>query len=167
MFQSATNYPGGNMPYIRGRYHINPVAGQALEAAREAEAALQALEHAGKSGREDGDDGSDGGGTNDGGEDSAGNGSGAGRSVPGPIHRVEIESAELVPSHSGRAQKGFVARVHRHVQSGSKSGTAFAGRIQSTTPEYAPQSTAETHVFTDHRDLTNFLSGEFAKECGN
>ncbi len=32
------------MPFIRGRYHINPVMGQALEAARQAEAALAALE---------------------------------------------------------------------------------------------------------------------------
>ncbi len=30
------------MPYIRGRYYMNPVVGDALEAAREAEAALQA-----------------------------------------------------------------------------------------------------------------------------
>ena len=33
------------MPFIRGRYHINAIAGEALEAAREAEAALLALEH--------------------------------------------------------------------------------------------------------------------------
>ena len=96
------------MPFIRGRYHINPVIGQALEAAREAEAALQALEHAGKSGREDGDDGEAVGNADDG-DNSAGNGKGTGHGLPGPIHRVEIESAELVPSHSGRAQKGFVA----------------------------------------------------------
>ena len=46
-----------NMPYIRGRYYMNPVVGDALEAAREAEAALQALEHAAKVARGDtGDD---------------------------------------------------------------------------------------------------------------
>ena len=33
------------MPFIRGRYHINAIAGEALEAAREAEAALLALQH--------------------------------------------------------------------------------------------------------------------------
>ncbi|HEY4950575.1 MAG TPA: hypothetical protein VIH88_09600 [Candidatus Acidoferrales bacterium] len=33
------------MPFIRGRYHINAIAGEALEAAREAEAVLLALEH--------------------------------------------------------------------------------------------------------------------------
>ena len=32
------------MPFIRGRYHINPVMGEALEAAREAEAAQIELE---------------------------------------------------------------------------------------------------------------------------
>ena len=31
------------MPFIRGRYHINPIMGEALEAARDAEAALLAL----------------------------------------------------------------------------------------------------------------------------
>jgi len=33
------------MPFTRGRYHINAIAGEALEAAREAEAALLALGH--------------------------------------------------------------------------------------------------------------------------
>ena len=32
------------MPFINGRYHVNPAMGQALEAAREAEAALLALQ---------------------------------------------------------------------------------------------------------------------------
>ena len=32
------------MPFINGRYHVNPIMGQALEAAREAEAALLALQ---------------------------------------------------------------------------------------------------------------------------
>ena len=32
------------MPFIRGRFHINPIAGQALEAARAAEEALAELE---------------------------------------------------------------------------------------------------------------------------
>ncbi len=157
------------MPFIRGRYHINPVIGQALEAAREAEAALQALEHAGKRGREDGDDG-DAVGNADDGNNSADNAAGSGRGLPGPIHRVEIESAELVPSHSGRAQKGFVARVHRHVQSGAKNGGggALVGRGgQPAGREFAPHPTSETHVFTDHHDLTNFLSDEFKKDCGS
>ena len=124
------------MPFIRGRYHLNPIAGQALEAAREAEAAFQALEHAAKSGQESDDP-----------EDSAGNG--ARRGAIAPIHHVEIEAAELVPSHSGRAQRGFVARVHRRSPVGAKP---------------ASSSTPETHVFAHHNDLTDFLNDEFAKD---
>ena len=79
------------MPFIRGRYHINAIAGEALEAARETEAALLALEHeaaqvGGYRDDEEGDDSE---------EDSAAD------SGKGPIHRVEIEATELVPAHSG------------------------------------------------------------------
>ncbi|HWZ54158.1 MAG TPA: hypothetical protein VNV84_05350 [Candidatus Acidoferrales bacterium] len=124
------------MPFIRGRYHMNPVAGQALEAARQAEAAFQALEHAAKRGQESDDP-----------EDSRGNGSPRGEAAP--IHHVEIEAAELVPSHSGRAQRGFVARVHRKSPAGA-------------TPASNPAP--ETHVFAHHNDLTDFLNDEFAKD---
>jgi hypothetical protein len=128
------------MPFIRGRYHMNPIVGQALEAAREAEAArLAALEPGAHDDSGDGDD--------DFGEKNAAN------SEKGPIHRVEIEAAELVPSHSGRAHKGFVARVHREEIS---RGGAAAG---------APGKSAETHVFSDHHDLVGFLRDEFAKDC--
>jgi hypothetical protein len=103
------------MPFIRGRYHINAIAGEALEAAREAEAALLALEHdAAQVGGEENED-----------DDGAGSASGADK---GPIHRVEIEAAELVPSHSGRAQRGFVAHVHREaVQPGRGAWDDSAG----------------------------------------
>ena len=84
------------MPFIRGRYHINPIAGQALEAAREAEEALATLQR--EQSNSDANDS-----TKD---------SNVGEEK-GPIHRVEIEAAEVVPSHSGRAHRGFVARVHR------------------------------------------------------
>jgi len=100
------------MPFIRGRFHINPIAGQALEAARAAEEALAELEQDAdgvladsadsQSGAESGDDDGEFGG--------ASQGAGA-----GPIHRVEIEAAEMVPAHSGRAQRGFVAHVHREL----------------------------------------------------
>ena len=44
------------MPFINGRYHVNPTMGAALEAAREAEAAMLALQdHA----QRNGDDTSD------------------------------------------------------------------------------------------------------------
>ena len=114
------------MPYIRGRYYIDPVVGDALEAAREAEAALQALEHAAKVARGDTGEEDDAGAGSSSANGSYANGSyasgGSGvnssadayaKSAPGPIHRVEIEAAELVPAHSGRAQRGFVARIHR------------------------------------------------------
>jgi hypothetical protein len=154
------------MPFIRGRYHINAIAGEALEAAREAEAALLALEHdAAQTSDDENDDGETG---------SAQEGN------KGPIHRVEIEAAELVPSHSGRAQRGFVAHVHRDATQpgqGARDDSTEAGdspraRFASLkSPRAGRVATAgnssrpETHVFADHRDLVSFLRDEFAKHC--
>src|SRR5579863_6647409 len=105
------------MPFIRGRYHINAIAGEALEAAREAEAALLALQH--DAGQASGGEGED--------DDAESPNGGA----KGPIHRVEIEAAELVPAHSGRAQRGFVAHVHREAappaRSQSSGGSGYVG----------------------------------------
>ena len=143
------------MPFIRGRYHLNPVMGQALEAAREAETALQALEHARKQGQESDD-----------GENSRAENSVPGRAAPGPIHRVEIEAAELVPSHSGRATKGFVARVHRHANPNSAQGDSSSFGASAQSKRYAPKPAPETHIFADHHDLANFLSDEFSKDSG-
>src|SRR5579863_732670 len=147
------------MPFIRGRYHINAIAGEALEAAREAEAALLALQHdAGQAGGDANEDG-------DQSESANGNGK-------GPIHRVEIEAAELVPSHSGRAQRGFVAHVHREAvqpDQGASSDFASAGNLPRArfaslrspkagqVPTAGNASRPETHVFADHRDLVGFL----------
>ena len=161
------------MPYIRGRYYMNPVVGDALEAAREAEAALQALEHAAKVARGDTGD-----------EDDSGDGSsgsGSANAAPGPIHHVEIEATELVPSHSGRAQRGFVARVHRRAgatgvatQGESSAATApgyanvNANANAASSPlahNFAMQPAPETHVFANHNDLTNFLHDQFAQDC--
>jgi hypothetical protein len=166
------------MPFIRGRYHINAIAGEALEAAREAEAALLALEReaAQVGGYKDaeGDDDE---------EESAADPS------KGPIHRVEIEAAELVPAHSGRAQRGFVAHVHREAGRPEQDGRGFAQSSASgdsigsgdaprarfaslRSPQAGQVPTAgnaarpETHVFADHRDLVSFLRDEFAKSCG-
>jgi hypothetical protein len=123
------------MPFIGGRFYVNPIAGAAIERAREAENASSA----------DGDDG---------GRDLF-DGTGEARLKHGaedaaPVRRVEIEATEIVPSHTGRAARGFVARVHR--ESGAAPG---AGRMLS-----AP----ETHVFSDHRDLLSFLGGELGGE---
>jgi len=152
------------MPFIKGRYHVNPTMGEALEAAREAEAAMRALQRGGQPGASntsaDGVDSDDDANSNDDPNAAASS---------GPIHRVEIEAAELVPSHSGRASRGFVARVHRaHAQADNSSAapsyaTAGADGWRSASPASTPP--AETHVFSDHRDLVGFLRDELAKDC--
>jgi hypothetical protein len=151
------------MPFIRGRYHINPIAGEALEAARAAEAALSELEQEADGALADPADAQG----DEGGEDDDEFG-GASQAGAGPIHRVEIEAAELVPSHSGRAQRGFVARVHREGVGapgvhafGAPSSPRLPGEYPSSA--YAPRP--ETHVFAGHRDLVSFLRDAFAKDC--
>jgi len=166
------------MPFIRGRYHINPIAGQALEAARAAEEALAELEqdaHGVLADSADSQSGADG-------EDDDGEFGGASQGAgAGPIHRVEIEAAELVPAHSGRAQRGFVAHVHREpggVPTGSdglqraqhvEDPPWRAAPLQMRKPGEYPSSAygprPETHVFADHRDLVSFLRDQFAKDC--
>jgi hypothetical protein len=185
--KGAEKTPGAtleeNMPYIRGRYYMNPVVGDALEAAREAEAALQALEHAAKVAR--GDTGDE----DDSGDASSPATGGSATAAPGPIHRVEIEATELVPSHTGRAQRGFVARVHRRAKSaasasmeeeasartagvlpaqlplGSSSPLARNHALQGAMQQGAMHPAPETHVFSNHNDLTNFLNDQFAQDC--
>ncbi len=185
------------MPYIRGRYYMNPVVGDALEAAREAEAALQALEHAAKVARGDTGEEDDAGATSSrasSGSSANSNSDAYANSAPGPIHRVEIEAAELVPAHSGRAQRGFVARIHRHANGNAANGLApgdagvrTAGASStlaqreppaqlssgssspfarnSSTQQNAMRPAPETHVFSNHNDLTNFLHDQFAEDC--
>jgi hypothetical protein len=152
------------MPFIRGRYHINPIAGEALEAARAAETALSELEQEADSALADSADAQG----DQGGEDDDEFGSGASQAGAGPIHRVEIEAAELVPSHSGRAQRGFVARVHRE-GAGAPGVRAFGAPSSPRPPGEYPSSAyapgPETHVFAGHRDLVSFLRDEFAKDC--
>ena len=152
------------MPFIRGRYHNNPIAGEALEAARAAEAALSELEQEADNALADsaGAEGDDGG---DGDDEFC---DGASQGDAGPIHRVEIEAAELVPSHSGRAQRGFVAHVHRE----GAGAPGMRGGIASSSPslpgEYPASAHAprpQAHVFAGHRDLISFLRDEFAKDC--
>jgi hypothetical protein len=191
--------PEENMPYIRGRYYMNPVVGDALEAAREAEAALQALEHAAKVARGDtGEDDASAGSSSASGISASSSGANSNadayaKSTPGPIHRVEIEASELVPAHSGRAQRGFVARIHRHANGNAANAPAqdsFPGRSNSPSSSIAngnanasaspfarnssmPDATRqgamhpapETHVFSNHNDLTNFLHDQFAEDC--
>ena len=124
------------MPFINGRYHLNPIMGAALEAAREAEAAMLASHdqaHRDAS-------------------DSTGASAPDASAAKAPVHRVEIESSELVPSNSGRATSGFIARIHR-------------SQPQSSAASHAPQMHAkpETHVFSNHGDLLNFLHDALSK----
>jgi hypothetical protein len=108
------------MPFIRGRYYINPIAGAAIEKAREADDASA-------------------------GDDDESNSDSV--NAAAPVRRIEIDATEIVPPTTGRAQRGFVARVHR--------GDAGAGM--------PPAKDAETRVFTDHRDLLGYLGGELEK----
>lgn len=155
------------MPFVRGRYYINPIAGAALEAAREAEDALSSAEqseHGGKSTT----------------STSSANSCSNENATRGPIHRVEIEATEVVPSHSGRAQRGFVARVHRasvanadtgkpgvgedFIDSAASNGTQSRGGA--TQGGRVPTQAPETHVFADPQDLADFLQGEFERDSG-
>ncbi len=137
------------MPFIRGRYYMNPVAGEAIEAARAAE---EALREAGS-----GDDGGD-----SEGEDQYG-GDGDAESS-GPIHRIEIEATELVPSATGRASRGFVARVHRGDSAGDRDARLGGVAPRNARPAGLKASARpETHVFSDHRDLVSFLGDALGK----
>jgi len=143
------------MPFIRGRYHINPIMGEALEVAREAEAAMR---QASPSGSSDGEDQADGFADLHAGEHAGG------PAAKGPVHRVEIEAAELVPAHSGRAARGYVARIHRH-PAGPDLGSTVGARHSVSgdgSGGAGHPSPPETHVFSDHRDLVNFLHHELA-----
>jgi hypothetical protein len=108
------------MPFIRGRYYINPIVGAAIEKARAA------------------DDSSSG-------DEDESNGDAV--SAAAPVQRIEIDATEIVPPATGRARRGFVARVHR--------GDAGGGM--------PPAKDAETRVFTDHRELLGYLGGELEK----
>ena len=104
------------MPFINGRYHMNPTMGQALESARSAaeeHLASQDASHSASPGDDFAADRSD---------------SGGGK---GPIHRVEIEAAEVVPSHTGRAAHGFVALVHREESRCTRATKPCAARFLS------------------------------------
>ena len=127
------------MPFINGRYHMNPTMGQALEDARSAAEEPLASSDASHSSPDDelSPDRFD---TADG---------------KRPIHHVEIDAAEVVTSHTGRATHGFVARVHR---APSDQSSATAGPSASTLRP-------ETHVFSDHLDLVDFLRYELANDC--
>jgi hypothetical protein len=140
------------MPFVKGRYYMNRVLGEALEGAREAEAALAALQAQ----EQDGDGGA------------ASEKKGKER---GPIQRLEIETAEMVPAHSGRGEAGYVARVHRKgvaARSAAEDDDGFASEEsaqgQSGARRAGEQPHVETHAFNNHHDLVSFLRDELAKD---
>lgn len=138
------------MPMIRGRYHMNPAMGQALEEAR-----ARAEEGNAPRGSEEE--------IADGGEESrrrdARERDGRGRvAAPGPLHRVEIECAE----------GGYIARLHRHPPSANgderepiapRRGSDGVGWHDAAGMPSRP----EIHVFSHHHDLVDFLREELGK----
>jgi hypothetical protein len=159
------------MPFIRGRYHINPIMGQALEAARQAESALAEIEARARQNPADGSADNQGGDAeNDSYADDATGFRSAQGAAPGkgPVHRVEIEAAEVVPSHSGRAQRGFVARVHHAAPApvGSGAGSEHGPNSDDwRNPSPASPPAPETHFFSDHGDLVDFLREVLARDA--
>ncbi len=161
------------MPFINGRYHVNPIMGQALEAAREAEAALLALQQKAShdsrnsSGNSSGDSSANSAGDKAGDPEDSPNA--AAPTGQGPIHHVDIEVTEIVPSHSGRAARGFVARVHRTpgvspVPSQSANDSDWTPGAHAWQRTRQPAPPPETHVFADHGDLVNFLRDALAQD---
>lgn len=148
------------MPFINGRYYINPTVGAAIEAARTAEEAMRS--HNSASPPEPGR-----GSSADRDADPWGEGDEPTPAADerGPVHRVEIEAAEVVPGSTGRATRGFVARVHRRAAiAASAAPDAGDGRHAGAN---SVALRPETHAFTDHRDLLDFLAGELSKEHGS
>ena len=151
------------MPFIGGRYYANALAGHAIEAAREAEAALLALKQKNKiktnadaaAGSDADADGGD--------QDESATAAGEGKA---PVHRVEIEAAELVPAHSGRAQRGFVARVHRDTAAAGDAPGGGRALAPGQLPSRGYAAKPETHVFAGHGDLLDFLKNELQNRSG-
>jgi hypothetical protein len=156
------------MRFIKGRYHVNPIMGDALEAAREAEAAFLALHH-----HDTPED------------DSATDPDFEEAGAAGPIHQIHIEAAEVVPTggrdasgrrqsepaKSGHASRGFVVRLHRTPTSPMRTISPRSGEMGNTEEPVASSPAgasrpSETHVFSDHRDLISFLRDELAKHSG-
>lgn len=140
------------MPFVKGRYYMNRVLGEALEDAREAEAALAALQA-----QEE--------------EENDRTASEKQGKEKGPIQRLEIETAEMVPAHSGRGEAGYVARVHRKGVAARTAAEADDGftseesaQGQSSARRAGERPQVETHVFKNHHDLVSFLRDELAKD---
>ena len=198
------------MPFIKGRYHINPAMGEALEAARMAEAAMRLASLSRGSNATEGplffdDDSSDQ-------ADGFASPHADDAPEPGPIHRIEIDleglpgrrnerapeasargareiiepgRSDTVPVSTGRATRGFVARIHRaaptvsDVIPRSPDAVGATRNPSSTAVREIPHSVRddssqmgrllppETHVFSDHRDLLDFLRDQLTIRPGS
>jgi hypothetical protein len=168
---------GGNMPFIRGRYHINPIMGEALEAARDAEAALLALK---QNARRNGSATPGYDFSHQSGDESAADAGDYARTsaVKGPVHRVEIEAAEMVPSHSGRGQRGYAMRLHRlpppngdagydSASDANANSYGNASRFPSRYVAPAGAAQSDTHIFANPDDMLDFLRAELASDSAN
>ena len=121
------------MPFVRGRYYVNPMAGEALEAALDFESQLFASRGTNRRNEAQRDKES------------------IDVSEKGSIRRIEIETAELVPSQAGSAEKGYVIRIHRQSPIDSGASERSSGR-------------GEAQVFYDKATLLDFLNTEFGKD---
>ncbi len=140
------------MPMIRGRYYINPAVGEALEQARSlGEGNFQNQEVQYENGPEEPAH-------DEGGRFRRGH-SDERDAHHGPIHRVEIERAELGSNAGGRGSGGFLARVHRQASSHSHDD-GYPGEVRPAA--FPPRPSV--HVFTDHNDLADFLRNELSRE---
>lgn len=118
------------MPFIRGKYYANPIVGQALESAREA------AENAGGKG--------------DSNVEADSYDATAAHESPDPVRRVDIEITEMVPAHTGRVSKGYVARLYRTDSMMRESNNAVTAQ------------TPEKRVFYDHNQFMDFLNRELS-----
>jgi hypothetical protein len=143
----------GPTPLVRGCYYMNSLAREAIEGARAAEDRLRGAGWSNDEDEKNGDSSSE-----------------TDVDSRGPVHRVEIEATEVVPSATGQATRGYVARVPRgasssDVGSGSaRLGTASPPRnARPTSLKATADAGPETHVFSDHRDLVSLLGDELGK----
>ena len=86
----------------------------------------------------------------------------------------------MVPSHSGRGQRGYAMRLHRLPPPPSDAGAGFdddsdsnansygsASRMPSRNASPAGASQSDTHIFTNHNDLLDFLREELANDSAS
>jgi hypothetical protein len=135
------------MPFVRGRFYMNPAMGEALEEAR-----ARAEEGNAAHGSEEESTGHD----SSKGQERDGHGRfRPGRHgeapEPGPVHRMEIEHAE----------GGFVTRVHRAPQEGAHDAREAGDESGANRAMHCGNHS--THVFTNAHELAEFVREELSR----